>query len=98
MPNCPLFWEKFLRKMGNIDIMKEVPERGLRSRDDDLEECYSIAESMLEVIHSINSTGRYQDKSSNGRHKGTLKRLLMRQIKTSRHGTPENDGSGAKRE
>jgi hypothetical protein len=84
--------------MDNIDIMKEVPERGLGFRDDDLEECYSIAESMLEEIHSIKSAGRNLARSSNGRHKGTLKRLLLRQIKTSRSGPPGNESSCAKRE
>jgi hypothetical protein len=83
--------------MDDIDIMREVPEGGLSFRDDDLEECYGIAESMLEEIHSIKSAGRNLDKSSNGRHKGTLKRLLMRQIRMARHGAPGNDASGAKR-
>lgn len=78
------FLEKFLSKRDNLNIMREVPERGLSFQDDDLEECYSIAESMLEEVHSIKSAGRNLDRSSNGRHKGTLKRLLMRQIRMAR--------------
>jgi hypothetical protein len=76
--------------------MREVPERLLSFRDDDLEECNSIAESMLEEIHSIKSAGRNPERPSNGRHKGTLKRLLMRQIKIARHGALGSDASGAK--
>jgi hypothetical protein len=68
--------------------MREVPEGGLGFRDEDLEECYSIAESMLDEIHSIKSAGRNLDRSSNGRHKGTLKRLLMRQIRMARQSDP----------
>jgi len=66
--------------------MREVPERVPNFWDDDLEECNSIAESMMEEIHSIKSAGRNLDRSSNGRHKGTLKRLLMRQVRMARHG------------
>jgi hypothetical protein len=67
-----------------LSTMREAPERLLSLRDDDLEECNSIAESMLEEIHSIKSAERNLDRSSNGRHKGKLKRLLMRQIRIAR--------------
>jgi hypothetical protein len=66
--------------------MREVPERGLSFQDDDLEECYSIAESMLDEIHSIKSAGRNLDRSSNGRQKGTLKRMLLRKIRMAKRG------------
>jgi hypothetical protein len=68
--------------------MREVPECGLGFQDEDLDECYSIAESMLDEIHSIKSAGRNPDRSSNGRHKGTLKRRLMRQIRMAKRGDP----------
>ncbi len=48
------------------------------------DECCSIAESMIEEIHLITVQEKKDFSSGSRRHKGSLKRMLMRQIRQAR--------------
>ncbi len=48
------------------------------------DECCSIAESMIEEIHLITVHEKKDLSAGSRRHKGSLKRMLMRQIRQAR--------------
>lgn len=65
--------------------MKEVTKEKLAPSDMSLDECCSIAESMMQEIQIIRlMEGRIDEPSSKSRQKGSLKRKLMRQIEQAK--------------
>jgi hypothetical protein len=67
--------------------MKEINKERRSQEEPSLEECCSIAESMMEEIHHIiipdNALMPYIN-NGDGRHKGSLKRRLLKQIRQVR--------------
>ncbi|MDM7934629.1 MAG: hypothetical protein QUS08_04480 [Methanothrix sp.] len=63
--------------------MKEIFIEGKEAPEQGLDECCSIAESMLEEIHQI-ILPEMPSGLGAGRHKGSLKRRLLRQIRQAR--------------
>ena len=64
--------------------MTDYSKDNLSTLDRSTNECYSIAESMIEEIHVITMQQEDGEPSRNGRHKGSLKRKLLRQIRQAR--------------
>jgi hypothetical protein len=64
--------------------MTDYGKDNLSPMDRSMNECYSIAESMIEEIHLIKMLQEEGEPSRNGRHKGSLKRKLLRQIRQAR--------------
>ena len=64
--------------------MKEVVKENRSAPDRGMDECCSIAESMIEEIHQIALPERCIVPFANGRHKGSLKKRLLRQIREAR--------------
>jgi hypothetical protein len=64
--------------------MTDYSKDNLSSLDRSTNECYSIAESIIEEIHVITMQQEEAELSRNGRHKGSLKRKLLRQIRQAR--------------
>ena len=64
--------------------MKEVVNENRSALDRGMNECCSIAESMIEEIHQIALPDRFIVPSANGRHKSSLKKRLLRQINEAR--------------
>jgi len=64
--------------------MEEVIKDNGHAPDHGMDECCNIAESMIEEIHQIALPGFSMSASANGRHKGSLKERLLRQIKAAR--------------
>jgi hypothetical protein len=58
--------------------------KGNVSMNGGADECCSIAESMMEEIHLLATHEKEDPSSGSGRQKGSLKRMLMRQIKQAR--------------
>ncbi|MBN1236776.1 MAG: hypothetical protein JW999_12135 [Methanotrichaceae archaeon] len=65
--------------------MKEVIKEKRFDLDRGMEECCTIAESMIEEIHLIAVSKCPIVPSANGRHKGSLKKKLLRQIRAARN-------------
>jgi len=67
--------------------MKEIIKENESQEEPSVDECCNIAESMMEEIHQImipdNALVPYIN-SGDGRHKGSLKRRLLKQIKQAR--------------
>lgn len=61
--------------------MTDYSKDTLSPLDHSTNECCSIAESMMEEIHLITMQQEEGEPSRNGRHKGSLKRKLLRQIR-----------------
>jgi hypothetical protein len=73
--------EKFFNKDVRVTLMKEIiKDRDVPSLGAD--ECYSIAESMIDEIHQLSLLER--PTLSLERHKGSLKRTLMRHLKQAK--------------
>ena len=64
--------------------MKEIDERNHATLDNGNDECCSIAESMIEEIHQNEIQESISVQNANGRHKGSLKKRLLRQIRLAR--------------
>jgi hypothetical protein len=65
--------------------MKESIKEKFSTSDVALDECCSIAESMMQEIQIIKlMEGRLDESAANSRRKGSLKRKLMRQIKLAK--------------
>ena len=64
--------------------MTDYSKDNLSHLDRSTNECYSIAESIIEEIHVITMQQEDEEPSRNGRHKGSLKRKLLRQIRQAR--------------
>jgi hypothetical protein len=64
--------------------MKEVTKDNYSALDRGMEECCSIAESMIEEIHQIVVPECSIVHSANGKHKGSLRKKLLRQIRAAR--------------
>jgi hypothetical protein len=64
--------------------MTDYSKDNLSSLDRSTNECYSIAESIIEEIHVITMQQEEAELSRNGRHKGSLKRKLLLQIRQAR--------------
>jgi hypothetical protein len=64
--------------------MTDYSKDNLSPLDSSTNECYSIAESIIEEIHVITMQQEDEEPSRNGRHKGSLKRKLLRQIRQAR--------------
>ncbi len=63
--------------------MKEiVKENRISSNDPD--ECCNLAESMMEEIHQIMIPDSIAMPTGSGRHKGSFKRMLLRQIRQAK--------------
>ena len=77
-----------MEKLFNEDelskLMKEVIKDDGPALDLGMDECCSIAESMIEEIHQIAVPEFSIVPSANGRHKGSLKKKLLRQIRAAR--------------
>ena len=58
--------------------------KGNVSMNGGADECCNIAESMMEEIHLLTTHEKGDPSSGSGRQKGSLKRMLMRQIKQAR--------------
>ena len=74
--------EKFFNEDVQFVHMKEMVKEN-RALNHGIDECCSIAESMIDEIHHI----AIQEKasiSSRGGHKGSLKEKLLRQIRQAR--------------
>ena len=64
-------------------LMKEiVKENRISSNDPD--ECCNLAESMMEEIHQIMIPDSIAMPTGSGRHKGSFKRMLLRQIRQAK--------------
>ena len=64
--------------------MKEVTKENRYAPDGGIDECCSIAESMIEEIHQIAVQECSIAPFAGGRHKGSFKKRLLRQIKQAR--------------
>ena len=64
--------------------MKEVIEEDCFALDRGMDECCSIAESMIEEIHQIALPECSLVHSANEGHMGSLRKLLLRQIRAAR--------------
>ncbi len=64
--------------------MKEVIKENRFTLDRGMDECCSIAESMIEEIHQIAMPEYTMVSSANRRHRGSLKEKLLRQIRAAR--------------
>ncbi|NTV27177.1 MAG: hypothetical protein HGA93_00600 [Methanothrix sp.] len=64
--------------------MKEIVKRNCAALDHGMNECCNIAESMIEEIHQIVILKSDAIPTSNGKHKGSLKKRLLRQIRQAR--------------
>ncbi len=65
--------------------MKETIKEKSPSSDKALDECCSIAESMIQEIQVLRLIDvRPDEPTANGRQKGSLKRKLMRQIELAK--------------
>jgi hypothetical protein len=64
--------------------MTDYSKDNLSSLDRSTNECYSIAESMIEEIHLMTVKQEEEETSKNVRHKGSLKRKLLRQVRLAR--------------
>jgi len=64
--------------------MTDYSKDNLSPLDRSTNECYSIAESIIEEIHVITMQQEEEEPSRNGRHKGSLKRKLLRHIRQAR--------------
>jgi hypothetical protein len=64
--------------------MKEIVKENRSAPDLGMDECCSIAESMIEEIHQIAAAERSIATFANGRHKNFLKNKLIRQIREAR--------------
>lgn len=64
-------------------LMKETVKEN-RIPLDDPDECCSLAESMMEEIHQIMIPDSVAASPGSGRHKGSFKRMLLRQIRQAK--------------
>ena len=64
--------------------MKETVKENRSTLDRGMDECCSIAESMIEEIHQIAAAERSIATFANGKHKNSLKNKLIRQIREAR--------------
>jgi UDP-N-acetylmuramyl pentapeptide synthase len=64
--------------------MKEVVEEDSFALDRGMDECCSIAESMIEEIHQIALPECSIVHSVDERHMGSFRKLLLRQIRAAR--------------
>ncbi len=64
--------------------MKEVVKENHFALDRSMEECCSIAESMIEEIHQISMPEYNMAPSANRRHRGSLTEKLLRRIRAAR--------------
>jgi len=64
--------------------MKEIIKENRLTLDRGMDECCSIAESMIEEIHQIAMPEYTLASSANRRHRGSLKEKLLRQIRAAR--------------
>jgi hypothetical protein len=76
--------EKFFNEDDLSILMKEVVEENRFALDRGMDECCSIAESMIEEIHQIVVLECSIVPSANGKRKGSLKKKLLRQIRAMR--------------
>ena len=65
-------------------LMKEIIKENRCALDGGMDECCSIAESMIEEIHQIAVQECSIAPFAGGRHKGSFKKRLLRQIKQAR--------------
>jgi hypothetical protein len=75
---------KIFNKDVLVILMKEVIKENRSDVDSGIDECCSIAESMIEEIHQIAVQECYIVPFAVGRHKGSLKKRLLRQIRQAR--------------
>ena len=64
--------------------MKEIVKRNCTALDHGMNECCNIAESMIDEIHQIVILKSDAIPSSKGKHKGSLKKKLLHQIRQAR--------------
>ncbi len=64
--------------------MEEIIKDNRAALDKGFDECCRIAESMIEEIHQITIPENVALVPGNGRHKASLKRKLLRQIRQAR--------------
>ncbi len=64
--------------------MKEMDKDNRTSLNHGIDECCSIAESMIDEIHQIVIPESVAVPPISGRHKGSLKRMLLRQVRQAR--------------
>ena len=74
--------EKFFNEDVQFVHMKEMVKENHGSNHG-IDECYSIAESMIDEIHHI-AIQEKASRPSRGEHKGSLKEKLLRQIRQTR--------------
>ena len=65
-------------------LMEEISKECQNSLNHGMDECCSIAESMIDEIHQISVHESIAVPHVSGRHKGSLKRKLLRQIRLAR--------------
>lgn len=76
--------EKFFNEEPRSILMKEVINDCLATSDQGTDECNSIAESMIEEINQIALPNMPARSALGGRHKGSLRKRLIRQIREAR--------------
>ena len=76
--------EKLFNEDESSKLMKEVINDNRSALDRGMDECCSIAESMIEEIHQIALPAFSIAPSANRRHKDSLKEKLLRQIRAAR--------------
>jgi hypothetical protein len=76
--------EKFFNEEVLTMLMKDVAEENRSASDGGLKECCSIAESMIEEIHQIVVPECLIASTACERHKGSLRKKLLRQIRQAR--------------
>ncbi|HON35520.1 MAG TPA: hypothetical protein PLY52_04315 [Methanothrix sp.] len=76
--------EKFFKEDVQLTLMKKInkdcsdpPARGS-------DECYLIAESMIDELHQIAFPERISSPLDDGRHKGSFKSRILQQIRNAR--------------
>jgi hypothetical protein len=75
--------EKFFNEDVQLVHMKEMVKENHGSNHG-VDECCSIAESMMDEIHHIAIPESSAISSSGRRHKGSLKKMLLRQIRQAK--------------
>jgi hypothetical protein len=76
--------EKFFKEEGLSILMKEISSDGLISSERGADECYSIAESMIEEINQISLPKRSEGLYSGTGQKGSFRKRLIRQLREAR--------------
>lgn len=75
--------EKIFKEDVQLVLMKKINKDWSTGSNPGTDECCLIAESMIEELHQIAVPERISIPSGGGRHKGSIKRKIMQQIRNA---------------